>query len=144
MKITEKIKVNWEKVTLYQILLDLFLIKCDWRFIIDLSMLAQIQLDRVFSTFWRCNLATFGKLNISWPMVPGSRDDQWNWIPECEQYPCSPRCIINSTKSYQEVATGEKTWFCSMSFSTDFVSFSAFWQNWWFLKGFFSPDTGTV
>ena len=39
-------------------------------------------------------------------------------LPECEQYSCSPRCIINSTKSYQGVATGEKTWFCSMSFST--------------------------
>ena len=60
------------------------------------------------------------RLSISWPGVAKRRDDQWNWLPECEQGLCRSRCIPNSRRDDQGVAVGGRKWFFNMSLSTWF------------------------
>ena len=63
------------------------------------------------------------KLNISWPGVAERWDDQWNWLPECEQGPCRSRCIPNSRESNQGVAVGGRKWFSKFLFRQGFGHF---------------------
>ena len=63
------------------------------------------------------------RLSISWPGVAKRRDDQWNWLPECEQGPCRSRCIPNSRESNQGVAVGGRKWFSKCNFRQGFGYF---------------------
>ena len=82
------------------------------------------------------------RLSISWPGVADRRDDQWNWLPECEQGPCRPRCMPNWRKSNQGVAVGGRKWFLDWPLSTCFWPLSTRWLYWPFLKGFLRTIQG--